>query len=191
MDCKSITVKYLNGFKLNKIHTIGDGSCYFHAILMAISLDYRESDASKRSKLAKQFRIAFSEILTDKDENGVMLYNKLSRGKLEDYSKGVTSATLNNMIKELKSNNPVDNKYHELVSDELSKDIYIIDEITGNIYNLGSKSIYYKNRDSILLLYNELMCHFELLSLEDEDGYIRTLFDTNHELINKCKELLI
>ena len=67
-------------------------------------------------------------------------------------------------MKELDSDRPVDNAYNEFISDQLNKDIYILDAVTQDVYMTGSDdNVLYKDRPSIVLMY--LPGHYELVGL--------------------------
>lgn len=139
-----------------------------------------------RRKFIVEVRKCLANRLTDKDENGIMIYDKLSRGTLREHSKEIPQFSLDFMQKELKSNVAVDNIYLEFVSDEFDKDIYIIDEKKRDVYITGMDlDILYKKRHSILLLYNGY--HYDLLGKINDDEII-TLFDPRDPLIKRIRK---
>lgn len=179
METSRIYPNCLNNFKIYKIKTIGDGSCYFHAVLMAISMKYRRKDYFERVLLARDLRNALADVLDEE-------YYNLSGGKLEEFSREYKQSSLDYMKRELRSRIPVDNKYHELVSNELSLDIYIIEKKYDRVYNFGKDNLYYKERDSVILYYDEDGCHFELLSVCNNNG-LQTVFEANSPVIKNIK----
>lgn len=170
---------------LVRIFSIGDGNCFFHSIISAFYIPYRKKEIDRR-KFIVEVRKCLANRLTDKDENGIMIYDKLSRGTLREHSKEIPQFSLDFMQKELKSNVAVDNIYLEFVSDEFDKDIYIIDEKKRDVYITGMDlDILYKKRHSILLLYNGY--HYDLLGKINDDEII-TLFDPRDPLIKRIRK---
>lgn len=76
-----------------------------------------------------------------------------------------------------------------MISNILKLDIYVIWKNTRDLYNLGDSELYYKNRDSILIL-NSGNIHFDTIGLKTENG-IRTLFDKNEPVIKQLLSKLV
>lgn len=157
------------------IPSIPDGSCYFHSILQAFSSQYRSLDSyQEKLSFTKKVRKEFSDYIPK-------VYNKLSNGLLKELSISNASVTLEYMIKELNSTNPVNEIYQELISDVFCIDIYLIDLLIGDVYTLGAptKNLY-KNRKSIFLAYNRPkfgeIGHYETVGVIRE-GKIETFFE--------------
>ncbi|HLX54829.1 MAG TPA: hypothetical protein VKR58_12850, partial [Aquella sp.] len=138
-------------------------------------------------EVASTMRKELSLLLGSKNQQGILWYDTLSRGKLSEYSKGMPAFTLVNLQKLLNSNEYVDNRFNEFVSNVFNKDIYIINYSTQDLYITGKDDdILYKNRDSIVLIwYREN--HYDLLGII-ENNKLRTLFDTNHPFITLLKD---
>ena len=161
-----------------RINTIGDGSCFFHALALSYCKVYREGDNAFKRSFVTQLRQQLALALKDK-------YNTLSRGQLLSMSKDMDKYTLQNMENELKSSSAVDNLYLELCSEVMEKDIYILDAVTRDIYRLGKDNdLLVKNRDSIVIAY--LPGHYELVG-DEQNGFIRTLFPYTHPFIQAIK----
>jgi len=178
---------------LVRIRTIGDGSCFFHAITKSFFMPYKEGiiDGVPLNKMEfiKNLRSDLAKKLGEKvnpnDPNSPRYYDVLSRGKLADFAKGVPQYTLENMQTQLNSNTPVDNVYNEFISNMLKKDIYLLDLITKDVYITGTDDdILYKNRDSIIIL--TMPGHYELIGLMSDSG-ILTLFSPTHPLIRAIR----
>lgn len=161
-----------------RIPTIGDGSCFFHAIALAYCKIYREGDNNYKVNFIRQLRYQLALALSEK-------YNTLSRGQLPSMSKDMPQYTLDAMQKELNSNHPVDNLYLELCSEVLGIDIYIIDILKRDIYVIGDKELLSKNRNSIVLGY--IPGHYELVGVLERETFIRTLFPPDHSFITTIK----
>ena len=170
-----------------------DGSCFFHAIAKSyckpyiigvkngISINRREFVQSLRKDLA--YKLA--EPIDPKNPKSPRHYDILSRGKLSEFSKAVPKYSLSNLQKELLSNRPVDNIYNEFISNQINKDIYLLDFLKQDVYITGNDSdILYKNRNSIILL--TLPGHYELVGVKHNDS-IQTIFKHNDPLIKIIK----
>jgi len=182
------------GFKgLIRIRTPPDGSCFFHAITKSYFLPYitgkingkpfnRQSFIRKlRADLAKRLGAR----INPKNPASPTFYDTLSRGELRSFAESVPFYSLENMQKVLNSNLPVDNVYNEFISNQLDKDIYILDMTKKDVYITGQDTeILYKNRPSIVILY--LPGHYELVGLK-ENGVIKTLFEPTHNLIKSIR----
>jgi hypothetical protein len=191
-DYRPVKLNFINIPNLVVIQTIGDGNCYFHSVLRAFNTSYIKAGAHfDRINLARTFRNALADRLIETDPlTGSDYYSGLNNGRLEDISQGVKEYTKDALRKELLSSQPVDNIYQELISNSVNKDIYIIDGETMDMYNTGSAfSLYYKGRNSIIIIYTP--GHFETVGIRRSDGTIDTIFTPEHPLIQSCRERLI
>ena len=116
-----------SGYEFVFIRTIGDGSCFLHAVLGCFCKEYILGDVEKRIKVVKNLRNDLSEILDKKINSESTIYNQLSRGKLNELSKSFNALTLENMQKFLKSNQWFNSLYIELISNIFDINIFIID----------------------------------------------------------------
>lgn len=189
---------YWNGpfqFKnMVRIRTPRDGSCFFHSIVKAYYKPYITGKIDGRYFDKKEFIKGLRKSLSIKLGTRVdpsteeIHYDTLSRGQLKDFSLDVPEYTLINMQRELDSNRSVDNVYNEFISNELNKDIYILDFVNQDVYVTGNDAdILYKGRKSIILLY--LPGHYELVGIHTSKG-IKTLFKPDHEFIKAIRERL-
>lgn len=178
-----------------RIRTPTDGSCFFHAIaksyfepyilgkLNNAPFDRREFIKKLRKDLSLKLK---SRVDPTNPNNQLIYYDTLSRGDLAEFAKSVPVYSLENMVKELDSDHAVDNVYNEFISDQLNKDIYILDMVKKDVYITGQDNdILYKDRKSIVILY--LPGHYELVGL-DENGIVKTLFDPNHPFIRYIQD---
>ncbi len=185
---------------LYMIMIIGDGSCFFHAVLRGFNKDYiRARDVNERKKLAKKLRKAIAETLDETDENGISEYDKLGGGNYSEYSKAIAPVcgdkySLQALKKELLSDAWVDHAYIQMLSDHIGIDIYLINGISGDIYTTGTDiKLIYKHRNSIVLIYSNN--HYNIVGIrrianEDipniqnkGDTVFDCLFEPEHELI--------
>ena len=161
---------------LVKLQTIGDGSCFFHAILQAFNKTYIGSSFSEKKKMTQQLRRDLADVLSyDK------MYFELSRGTLEEFSKAYPPASIEAMEADLRGNVWGDQRFLELISTVLEIDIYIFYNEIGKLYNTGDPELYYKNRDSVVIMNNNNF-HFETIGLKTENG-IQTFFDKDDPII--------
>lgn len=166
-----------------RIRTIGDGSCYIHAIIGAYCLPYivgkYKGRPLDRRQFVRRLRHELSLILPD-------YYEKLSRGQLQQMSSDMPRYGLTAMQRLMNSNEALDNIFAEFVSDFLNKDIYVLDDATMDVYRSGYDSdILCKNRDSVVLLY--VQNHYETVGLQTNKG-IMTLFPPTHEFIEAIRK---
>ena len=187
-------------YKLIRIRSPLDGSCFFHSVVRSFFLPYMTGTLNgqvfDKFSFIRNFRKSLSVKLASKtnpaDPNSLTYYDTLSRGQLRDLSGALPDYSLENMQSELDSNSPVDNIYNEYVSYQINKDIYILDAIKQDVYMTGNDfDILYKNRPSVVLLY--LPGHYELMGLQ-EHNTVRVIFDHSHPFIisirNRMKELV-
>lgn len=164
-----------------RVFTIGDGSCLFHGVISSFFSPYRKGELSGRPLNRRAFVLKFRQELADKleeparpDESSGTWYEMLGRGQLLEFSKTVPEFSLSAMQAELRSGGPVDNKYNELISEILNKDIYLLNSETKDLYVTGNDSdILYKDRESIVILYNS--GHYEVIGVKDPSNSAITL----------------
>ena len=178
-------LKKCPNLKLNRIYTIGDGSCFLHAVLQSFNREYNTLDTEDKMKFIRKIRYYLSECL---EENDKEIYNRLSRNEIEELSKFIPGLKLENMKRYLNSNEWLNIYFLELISDMFNIDIYIIDSHTKDLYKTGDKEIYYKKRDSVIIYYIR-DCHFETVSVETDTGD-ETFFDHNSYVIQQLYNIL-
>ena len=181
-----------------RLRTIGDGSCFFHAICYAVSKEYRtgyynDGTVLDRREYVSRLRRELSDNLSSVVEvdsasgNGVTRYSLLSRGQLESMSAELPEYSLPNMKALLVSRSSVDNRFNEHVSNCLNIDIYILSHENEDVYITGNDTdILYKDRDSVVILYVEDSQHYELVGV-NTGHMIRTVFPYNDEFILKIR----
>ena len=180
-----------------RIRTIGDGSCFFHAIASAYFKPYIEGVNGGKAFDRRSFVRKLRQELADKlgqrinpvDPNSPTYYQQLSRGKLEEMSKDLDKYSLKYMQNELRASVSVDNMYNEFISNVLDKDIYILDLSKKDVYITGSDDdLLYKGRDSIVI--GAMPGHYELIGIMVE-GRIKTLFPHSHPFIEAIRTRMI
>jgi hypothetical protein len=164
----------LSSFNPVRIDTIGDGSCYFHALLNAIYCKYRLRDTNKRD-LVRRLRKELSEVLNKQ-------YDKLSRGHLKEISQHVPSLSKESMLTLLDSSPSVGNEFQELVSNVLDIDIYMLELSRKDVLVMSNdREILYKNRKSVVLI--STGNHYELVGITNKDGLYDVFFTPDHDFI--------
>jgi len=178
---------------LVRVRTPADGSCFFHAIAKSYFKPYILGKINNKpfdrnefiKKLRKSLAVKLGSRIKPSDPRSPTHYEVLSRGQLPEFAKSVPAYSLENMQRELNSTRAVDNVYNEFISDQLNKDIYILDAVKRDVYITGfDDEILYKNRPSIVILY--IPGHYELVGLE-ENGSIKVLFEPDHDLIKTIR----
>jgi len=196
-DSESENLSWSDSFiypNMVRIRIPRDGSCFFHAITRAYFKPYItgviDGKPFNKKDFIKGLRKSLSIKLGKSDpKTGLRYYDTLSRGKLAEFAKSVPQYSLEEMQKELDSNQSVDNVYNEFISNEINKDIYILDMVSKDVYITGNDfDILYKERKSIVLLY--LPGHYELVGIQTKKG-IKTLFSPDHEFIKAIKDRMI
>jgi hypothetical protein len=175
----NLKLKHIKYPNLKSIESTGDGNCFFHSILKAVNINYFKS--TDRSKFASEFRKSLAEYLNSVDSTNICVYDKLSRGKLREFSQTLQEYSLENMTFELHCNTPVDNRFNELICNYLNIDLYILDSESEDLYITGNDSdILYFNRPSVVILYTP--GHYRLVGVA-EDGDITDFFHYSHSFI--------
>lgn len=179
-------------YKIVKNKAIGDGSCLIHSILWSISRSYRTKTYIEKRKAARSIRNNMAEILFEKDDKGLIVYEKLYNGTLTEFSKGAPETSLENMHTELLSDSYLSYCYLELLSNELDVDIYIIDLKKKDIYITGHETTLYKNRESIVIGFtNKFQSHFEPIGIkikdENNEEKYYSVFHPSHDFIKVLK----
>ena len=188
-------------FRMTRICTIADGNCFFHALLNAFFENYRierlDQIVMSKSEIVSNLRhnlaVRLSEPSNSKDNKSFCHYDLLSRGNFRVFSEAVPDYSLSEMKRRLDSSASIGNEFNEFLSNQLNKDIYLLELKREDVYITGNdKDLLYKNRDSIVILYME--GHYELIGLlpEGSNGIgeqpIDTLFKPSHPFIRFLNE---
>ena len=138
-------------------NTIGDGSCFFHAIVGAFYTDYIKGYDETGKYVFDRIRF-ISDLRSDmaikldtssKIDPKISWYDSLSRGELPKISKDIPYYSLDSMKNRLNSNDFAGHDFVEYTSELLNIDIYIIDGEKKDIYMMGNdKEIFWDNAHS-------------------------------------------
>ena len=202
-------INWNNGYEnwnLVRINTPADGHCLFHAIANSFFIPYYTESLNgnkiERIEIIRQMRKEFAEKLSSpvSDKNQKTHYEIINNGKtaefpvLQDYPE--YNFSLDNMKKQLDSDNYIGYGYIEYISNALDKNIYILNERSQDLYPFEKSellNLYKKNRSSIVLYAIEAnpYDHYELVGIMN-NGIIDTHFSSDHTLIkflyNKISE---
>ncbi len=173
----------------------GDGSCLFHAIMLATSEEYRKllnSNLIERCKYVKLFRDVLANTLTELHSSNLTYYDYLGRGAYKIMSHGdmdivVNDCSLETMQRTLRSNDSISYLYYELICEYLNIDIYLINIKDKELIITGDEDLLWKNRNSVILSYYP--GHYELLGYinNNDPSKIQVLFEPTHPLILALK----
>lgn len=178
----------IDKFELIIIEIPKDGSCLFHALLLAFFNPYITENFKgnyiSRNQIVSNLRTELSEKLAKpiNGKYGKTYYETLHNGQTIEFSKHVPEFSLRYMQYQLRSKNHIGYGFLSFISDRLNKDIFILDS-TGKIY--VSDEVTVKGRNAIVLYYNNN--HYELIGLKCED-YILTHFKPDNEFIKFLKK---
>jgi len=157
----------------------GDGSCFFHAFLKALDVEY-QSNADHRYRFNKtiQFRWKLADVLVQPYQgSNINWYQALmeplfreviSTPGLADYY------SLNGLQTLLRSTNNIGEEIYPLVAEVSGVDVYVL-LYTQNGYTIYSHTVSSVSRPFVLILghsdINGSNSHFELLMVKRENNY--------------------
>lgn len=179
---------------LVRIRTIADNSCFFHALANSYFDAYRsgfiDGKAVSKQQIVRNLRRDLASKLAQPvdplNPQGATNYDLLSRGQLQFLSEEMPEYSLTNMQRELESTAPVSNLYNEFISNQLNRDIYLLNGETQDVYITGNDDdILYQGRESIVILY--IPGHYELVGLLSTNDQILTHFPPSHPLIQSIR----
>ena len=177
-----------------RVMTIGDGSCFFHALLNSFYMPYRTQTLDglpiTQVELITNLRTSLATRLGERINAMDTHYSQLGDGALQKLSDTFPRYSLDEMQKTLAdATKPIGNEYNEFISNQLNKDIYILDGTTHDVYMTGDNwEKLYKNRDSIVLLY--IPGHYELISILENNIPV-SLFKPDNPFITTIRNRMI
>mgnify|MGYP005999243379 CR=1 FL=1 len=180
-------------YDLVSLGTIGDGNCFYHAILQGFNKSYRKGDITEKRKLTIRLKLLLASVLDEKNpETGETFYNELGNGEISKLSESILKSeendpnckdmilTKENMQRKLISNEWGDYTVLELVSNQLDIDIYVLSEAQKDVYLCGDKENLLKGRKSVIIIHRTN--HFETVGLKVQNNII-TFFDKDNDII--------
>jgi len=175
-----------------EIHVPGDGNCLFHCIASAYYIPYMDAirdDYREARNVIVQLREELADKLYEKDEHGVMWYDKISDGELRKLSEENPEFLIDNIAEDLRRPVPVSNIYNSLISELLNKDIYILHKEREDVYMTGSSyDKLYKERKSIVILAME--GHYNLVGISHGNN-VNTHFSPRNSFIRHIKDRML
>ena len=190
--CNSEKLNYENMVKLDTHH---DFSSILHAILKGYSSVYITSTYNGKridrceyiDRLRKDFatKLPQPSILTNLSSptNYQLLVNTFREGSF------FSSYTMEQLISRLNSNEFMGDEYLFHISELLGKDVYVLDEITEDVYETVSKSKdLHKDRNSIVIAYAKNINKFSLVGILNARGEIETYFKPGNPFIVAIKK---
>lgn len=170
--------------KIISIKSPGDGHCFFHSIMRGAIISYIQNPLM-RTKYAVGLRKRLAEHLFQKEDNGKIVYENLSRGTLSEQSKNVPEYSIKNIYNLLNSTSCVGMEVLELTCNLIDINVIIWEAEKRDIYRHGDKDhLFNKNRSTVVLTYSGKYKHYNLLGVF-EDGKVETHFQNNHIFISR------
>lgn len=187
---------------------LGDGACYFHALLAAIKSEYISMSDVEKQSVTRKFRQELANDLTRDIFSRLFvgeysLYEFIKNPKNDDRPKyelsivcsdpekpTVEEALLAYRMVISKFSRWMSDDIQQFISDVLDVDIYLFSDKTRGPYPLDNNPIrVYKNRPSVVLI-NVGGSHYELVGLSTDDlgdsEKVKIFFSHDHHFIQKC-----
>lgn len=159
-------------FDCEKLPTIGDGNCLFHAIIQAVYSKYK--DMHSRSRFISDMRMELSKVFP-------VIYPQLMGGHVKDFALSVPEFSLKNMQAVLNTDRVMLGYcYLHFLSIVFEISIYVV-TAEGKLYQSDENNYCISDFPGIVILHEHE--HFSTLSY---NGF--TLFDKNHPLLLHLKE---
>jgi hypothetical protein len=174
-------------YEFERIDTIGDGSCFLHAILGCCSKKYITSSEREKKIIIRGLRNDLAKVLDVKVKDKT-IYQTLSRGEIEDISKYVKEMKKDYMQNHLKSGRWLNATFLELISNMLNINIVVVSFQLKEIYKTGDKELLFQDRHNIFINYLD-QAHFESLGIRTEEG-LKTFFHKDSEISQRIKNLV-
>lgn len=180
-----------------RVRTVMGASALLHAILNAFFVPYRSNQIHQtvlgRKELVDEYRSHLAERLTEPydptDATSPTVYDCLARGKMKEFSDIIQEYKLDILCSELRDPDFfLDIKYLELISNELSKDIYVLNGLTQDVhvFDHSDTEMYYKGRPTVVVLF--LAEHFELVGIRKASGDVVTHFTPDSPFVQALRE---
>ena len=173
-----IDVHGLRGHRMIRIGAMGEGDCFFHALLRGISAEYREADTDRRRRLVRRYRVELSEKLTEEVYNDLVINNFM-----ENTPKEFTLKVL-----KYKITTPgvcVDHYMLEAIM-RVSEYNFVILEDQSSVISLYrgalDPSMYSPKLGIVLILYTG-NAHYELIAEVLDSDHMRTVFDIKNPTV--------
>ena len=187
---------------LVRIATIGDGSCFIHAVLKAFYREYQEHNAARyRLDLAARIRrdLAFALGLEDPQYPGHTYWETSARGSFprmvmqqindEDLVRQLrVDYSLAGLQRLFNSTSQLGDEVYSYVADALNIDIYVLRATQGDLYPHYHTRRPGINRNGIVIIGN--MYHYEVLAVNTDQGF-QTVFSPGDPFLEAMTEVFI
>ena len=185
-----------------RIAAIGDGSCFFHAVLKSYYKEYANTTSySKRSQIVQELRrdLAYTLQLPDSEQPDKTFYQTANNGAWVELAHmqigGVDGAhllrleidySLEGMQKLFDSYEEVGSEVYAFVAKMLGIDINILLATTSDLNLLASSVVKGIERYNIFISGNG--CHYEVIGVI-VNGLIETVFDYSDDFVQAYRAL--
>jgi hypothetical protein len=187
---------------LVRIATIGDGSCFIHAVLKAMYAPYQENNnAQYRVQIAAQIRRDLAMKLNDYNPRypGHTYWETIGKGSfprllMQEIKDEVmiehtgVDYSLSGLQRLLNSTNYLGDEIYTYISEILNIDIYILRATNTDLYphiNTHQPDV---NRNAIIIVGNTE--HYEVVALDTPTGF-QTIFPVGDPLLDTLSTLFI
>ena len=166
-------------YPLKRLPTLGEGHCFIHAILQATYREYRRSCNHRRIKLVKDYRRGLARRLSQVYDQ----YPEYAAVVVDNIGPGELSFDKKSLMRHLASDDYLGEELIRFVSDQLDKDIYLLDLETHDIKAVGwDPATLYRGRPSIIIVYT--IEHYETVAVFSQStGQYETILSPDHPLI--------
>lgn len=166
---------WYDGFDISRVSTIGDGDCFFHAVLKALSAPYRSlSTVEERHKMSRNLRL---ELAQEADKN-----YEFYDAKMHYSSTGWPKSKL---VQHLMSTDWVGDEVIAIVSKVSKVSIHVVRLVEKYGYLPVISMCTEHNRNIVIV---QVKNHYELLVRKTDEGY-QAEFDDSDKFITGLKKI--
>lgn len=174
---QQISCSWYTAFPVVRIGCIGDGSCFFHAVLQAYLPEYTNNPSYRfRTEFVEKFRRDLAAALQLESEPGKTYYETAADGSwvnMATFQKGQKSTdevgagvdySLEGMQELLNSKSDVGNEVYQYVSDMIGVDIYVMLASKTDLTRILSTHKEGRNRPGVFIAGNGY--HYEVIAVD-------------------------
>lgn len=200
---ENVNVSWYDNETVVRIGAIGDGSCFFHAVLNGYYPPYQNNPDNKyRRRLVSMLRrdIAYTLQMEDPKNPNLTLWETAANGQFaalyEQQQMGLdfndifdfpVDFSLEGLQRLFNSTSYLGNEVYQYASDMLGIDIYIMRLTNQDLYVHQNTSVRGLNRKVVVISGNGN--HYETVGIE-RDGLFQTVFDQNDPFIVALRSLI-